>query len=124
MAQIKTSRGLLEFKQHIIYDGLKRQDNEIALENLQLLSIQLDRVGLNWGPAFGTLIGIVRNDDFLPWAQGLDLYFLKEDEERFKDLLWKLKDDGFELVKYERRGLYTIERKGEYITRNQTFWWT
>lgn len=114
MAYIKTSRGMMEFKQHIIYDGMKRQNDTIAFDNLTILARYLDRSGLNWGPAFGTLIGIVRNDGFLPWAQGLDLYFLKEDEERFKDLLWKLKDEGFELVKYERRGLYTLQRKGEY----------
>jgi glycerol-3-phosphate cytidylyltransferase len=114
MANIKTSKGLLDFKQHIIYDGMKRQDNEMAFENLTILARYLDSAGLNWGPAFGTLIGIVRNDGFLPWAQGLDLYFLKEDEERFKDLLWKLKDDGFKLVKYERRGFYTLMRKGEF----------
>lgn len=115
MANIMTSRGFMEFRQHnIIYDGMKRQNDTIALENLTILARYLDRANLNWGPAFGTLIGIVRNDTFLPWAQGLDLYFLKEDEERFKDLLWKLKDEGFELVKYERRGLYTLQRKGEY----------
>lgn len=114
MAKIKTSRGLIEFNQHIIYDGMKRLDHVVAIENLRILALHLDRIGLNWGPVFGTLIGIVRNDDFLPWAQSLDLYFLKEDEERFKDLLWKLKDEGFDLVKYERRGLYTLQRKGEY----------
>ena len=114
MAHIKTSRGFMEFRQHIIYDGMKRQNDTIAFENLTILARFLDRANLNWGPAFGTLIGIVRNDTFLSWAQGLDLYFLKEDEERFKDLLWKLKDEGFELVKYERRGLYTLQRKGEY----------
>lgn len=114
MAFIKTSRGLIEYRQHIIYDGMKRQDGAIALENLRLLARRLDKLDINWGPAFGTLIGIVRNDGFLPWAQGLDLYFLKEDEERFKDLLWKLMDDGFEMVKYERRGFYTLQRKGEY----------
>ena len=114
MAHIMTSRGFMEFRQHIIYDGMKRQNDAIAFENLTILARYLDRAGLNWGPAFGTLIGIVRNDGFLPWAQGLDLYFLKEDEERFKDVLWKLKDEGFELVKYERRGFYTLQRKGEY----------
>lgn len=114
MAHIMTSRGFMDFRQHIIYDGMKRQDDTIAFENLTILARYLDRSGLNWGPAFGTLIGIVRNDAFLPWAQGLDLYFLKEDEERFKDLLWKLKDEGFDLVKYERRGFYTLQRKGEY----------
>ncbi len=104
----------MQFKQHIIYDGMKRQNDVIALENLGILAHYLDGIGLNWGPAFGTLLSIVRNDGFLPWAQGLDLYFLKEDEERFKDLLWKLKEEGFNLVRYERRGLYTIQRKGEY----------
>jgi hypothetical protein len=38
MAHIKTSRGLIEFKQHIIYDGMKRQDDEVALENLKILA--------------------------------------------------------------------------------------
>lgn len=114
MAHIKTSRGLIAFRQHIIYHGMKRQDEAVALENLRILAARLDKIDINWGPAFGTLIGIVRNDGFLPWAQGLDLYFLKEDEERFKDLLWKLMDDGFEMVKYERRGFYTLQRKGEY----------
>lgn len=114
MAKIKTSRGIIEFNQHIIYDGMKRLNDVVTIENLRILSLHLDRLGLNWGPVFGTLIGIVRNDNFLPWAQSLDLYFLKEDEERFKDLLWKLMDEGFEIVKYERRGLYTLQRKGEY----------
>lgn len=114
MAHIKTSRGFLEFKQHVIYDGMKRQNNVIALENLRTLAFQIDRIGLNWGPVFGTLIGIVRNDGFLPWAQGIDLYILKEEEERFKDMIWQLIDNDFNLVRYERRGLYTLERKGEY----------
>ena len=114
MAHIKTSRGLIEFRQHFIYDGMKCQDEGVALENLRILAHHLDKIDLNWGPAFGTLIGIVRSDGFLPWAQAIDLYVLKEDEERLKDLLWKLKDEGFELVKYERRGLYTLLRKGEY----------
>lgn len=114
MARIKTSRGIIEFKQHIIYDGMKRLNDVVAIENFRILALHFDRIGLNWGPVFGTLIGIVRNDNFLPWAQSLDLYFLKEDEERFKDLLWKLMDEGFEIVKYERRGLYTLQRKGEF----------
>ena len=93
---------------------MKRQDDEVSLENLSILAHHINSLGLNSGPAFGTLIGIVRNDGFLPWAQGLDIYILKEDEERFKDLLWTLIDEGFDLVKYERRGLYTLQRKGEY----------
>ena len=85
------------------------------LENLQILSLYLDKIGIQWGPAFGTLIGIVRNDYFLPWAPTFDIYILKEDEERFKDVLWLLLDVGFILTRYERRGLYYLERNGEYF---------
>ena len=92
-----------------------RIDSQKMICCLHDLSVVLDRIGINWGPAFGTLIGIIRNDDFLSWSPNFDIYILKEDEERFKDVLWVLKDRGFELVRYERRGLYYLEKNGEYF---------
>lgn len=115
MAHIKTSKGFLEYESHLLYLGDKTINGEIMLENLQVLSVYLDKIGINWGPAFGSLIGVVRNDDFQPWKPVFDLYILKEDEERFKDVLWLLLEQGFNLVRYERRGYYYIERKGELI---------
>lgn len=115
MAQIKTSKGFLEYNSHLLYFGNKVMNKEVMLKNLNILSIYLDKIDINWGPCFGTLIGIVRNEDFQPWKPVFDLYILKEDEERFKDILWLLKDVGFELVRYERRGLYYLERNGEYF---------
>ena len=44
-----------------------------------------------------------------------DIYILKEDEERFKDVLWLLLEVGFKVVRYERRGLYYLERCNEYF---------
>lgn len=115
MAHIKTSKGFLEYKNHLLYFGNKVMDKDVMLENLQILSIYLDKIDINWGPAFGTLIGIVRNDDFQPWKPAFDIYILKEDEERFKDVLWLLLDEGFEVLRHERRGLYVIGRKGEFF---------
>ena len=90
-------------------------DKEVMLDNLRVLSVYLDKIDINWGPAFGTLIGIVRNDDFQPWKPVFDVYIQKEDEERFKDIIWLIIDVDFKLVRYERRGLYILERNGEYI---------
>jgi glycerol-3-phosphate cytidylyltransferase len=90
-------------------------DKEVMLDNLHVLALYLDKIDINWGPAFGTLIGIVRNDDFQPWKPVFDIYILKEDEERFKDILWSMMEVGFELVRYERRGLYYLRRNGEII---------
>ena len=115
MASIHTSKGLFEYRNRILYFGDKVMNPDIMLENLQVLSRYLDKIGINWGPAFGTLIGIIRNNDFQPWKPLFDIYILKEDEERFKDVLWYLKEDGFTLVRYERRGRYYLEREGEYF---------
>lgn len=115
MAHIKTSKGFLDYDSHLLYFGNKVMDKEIMLDNLKVLSIYLDKIGINWGPAFGSLIGIVRNDDFQSWKPLFDIYILKEDEERFKDVLWLLIEEGFKLVRYERRGYYYLERRGEYI---------
>ena len=115
MAHIKTSKGFLEYRSHLLDFGTKVIEPVQMLENLQILAVYLDKIDINWGPAFGTLIGIVRNDDFQPWKPVFDLYILKEDEERFKDVLWLLKDVGFELARYERRGRYYLVRNDEYM---------
>ena len=115
MARIKTSNGYLEFKNHLLNFGSKYLNPDIMFENLRVLSLYLDKIDINWGPAFGTLIGIIRNEDFQPWKPVFDIYILKEDEERFKDVLWLLKEVGFELVRYERRGRYYLARSNEYI---------
>lgn len=115
MAHIKTCKGFFEYESHLLYFGDKVMNKEAMLDNLHVLSLYLDKIDINWGPAFGTLIGIVRNDDFQPWKPVFDIYILKEDEERFKDILWLLIEVDFKLVRYERRGLYMMERNNEYI---------
>ena len=115
MSHIKTSKGFLEYKSHLLYFGGKVMNKEVMLDNLRVLALYMDKIDINWGPAFGTLIGIVRNDDFQPWKPLFDIYILKEDEERFKDILWLMMEVGFNLVRYERRGLYILERNDEYI---------
>ena len=115
MTRIKTSKGYLEYKNHLLNFGSKVLNPEKMLENLHILSLYLAKIDINWGPAFGTLIGIVRNDEFQPWKPVFDIYILKEDEERFKDILWLLLEADFEVVRYERRGRYYLVRNGEYI---------
>ena len=115
MRSIKTSKGWLEYNNQYLYLGDKKINPQVMIDDLKILSFYLDKIDICWGPAFGTLIGIVRNDDFIPWIPNFDVFILKEDEERFKDVLWLLKEEGFQLVRYERRGLYYLERKGEYF---------
>lgn len=115
MSRIKTSKGFLEYNNHLLYFGNKVINKKVMLDNLHVLALYLDKIDINWGPAFGSLIGVVRNDDFQPWKPMFDIYILKEDEERFKDILWLLMEIGFTIVRYERRGYYFLERNGEII---------
>lgn len=115
MARIKTSKGYLDYHSHMLYFGGKVMNKDVVLDNLHVLSIYLDKIDINWGPAFGTLIGIIRNDDLQPWKPVFDIYILKEDEERFKDILWLLIEVGFKLVRYERKGRYYLERNGDFF---------
>lgn len=113
--EIITSKGPLYYDFHYLYFGCHSVNKSTVLENVRALSVYLDKIGISWGPAFGTLIGIVRNDDLLSWNPVFDIYILKEDEERFKDILWLIKEVGFDLVRHERRGLYYLRRKEEFI---------
>ena len=88
MSLLKTSKGYLEYDSRLLYFGNKVLEPGPMFENLKILALYLDKIDINWGPAFGTLIGIIRNDDFQPWKPIFDIYILKEDEERFKDILW------------------------------------
>lgn len=115
MSYIKTSRGLLKYSQQLFNINSKEVDDCTMTLVLKSLYNRLEKIGINWGPIFSTLIGIVRNDGYLPWANNLCIYILKEDEERFKDELWGIIDDGFELIRYERRGIYYLCKSNQYI---------
>lgn len=115
MGKIRTSKGDLKFKSKILYLGIKQIDRDIAFENLKIIADILYKTNIHWGPVFGTLLGIVRENNFIEWDEDIDLYILEEDEEVFKNALWNIKAAGFDIVRYERRGLYSIMRNGEYI---------
>ena len=66
MSQLKTSKGYLVYDSRILYFGNKVLEPKQMLENIKILALYLDKIDINWGPAFGTLIGIVRNEDFQP----------------------------------------------------------
>ncbi len=115
MKTIQTPRGPYRYKPVYLYVGRKVIDRDVATENLRDLVPVLETAGIRFGPIFGSLLGMVREHDFIAWDEDIDLYILKEEEERFKDALWALRGKGFELVRYDKRGLYSVMRRNEYI---------
>lgn len=115
MAHIRTPKGVIKYKQHNMYLGSKRINKEIAGENLQVVGKILDENQVYWGLYAGSILGAVREHDFIDWDEDIDLYFLEEDLSKFLSALYDLTLNGFELLRYERRGLYSVRRNDEYI---------
>ena len=116
MAYINTSRGKFHYKPVNIYLGIKPIDREIAFENLKIVMRVLRDSGIRVSPAYGTLLGIIREGNFIEWDEDIDLFVLNEDKEKLLDAFWTMKAEGLDLVRVERCDhLYSVMRNGEYI---------
>jgi lipopolysaccharide cholinephosphotransferase len=113
--QLKTENGIYRYKFIPIYQGIKRIDKSIAQENLEILKDVCDNANLRFILFYGTLLGAVREHDFITHDEDIDVLMYKSDMKKFLTLLFTLRDRGFELARYESRGFLSIIRKGEYI---------
>ena len=112
---IDTPIGPYKYTFKPIFAGIKPIDKVIAKDNLFLLKDVCDREGLQFILFYGTLLGAIREHDFITHDEDIDIVMRKEDRPRFLSLLFELRDMGFEVVRDEPRGILSIMRKGEYI---------
>lgn len=115
MAKIKTSIGDIHYTIRPLYLGIKRIDKTISLENLMLFKSIADKNGIKFGLIAGTLLGAVREKDFISHDEDTDLFLYEKDKEYFLSKLPFFLNEGFEIVRYDRRGLISIMKNGEYI---------
>ena len=113
--KIKTPVGNYYYKYVPIFLGIKPINKVIAKENLLLLKSILDNNHVLFLLSFGTLLGAVREHDFISHDEDIDLIMFKKDLQKFLSLLFVLRENGYEIVRYESRGFLSIMRKGEYI---------
>jgi len=112
---IKTPKGDYIHQQKVLYLGIKQINKEQANINLQLLKFILDKNDVPFGLIYGTLLGSVREHDFITHDEDIDLYILDEYKTNFYSALFELRDQGFEVVRNDRAGLISIMRNNEYI---------
>ena len=116
MAKIKTTKGDLYYRPVIIDLNNHIINRDIAFENLKVVVRVLREADVQVTPAYGTLLGIVRDKNFIEWDTDIDLFVLSEDKEKLLNAFWNLKDEGFVLIREDRcNHLFSVMRNGEYI---------
>lgn len=114
--KIITPKGIYKYNPKYLYTGGQRINKIISKENLLLFKKIADKVGLRYGLTWGTFLGALREKDFIEHDEDIDLFIRYEDKDLFLSMLFELRDNGFELIRYDRREtLASIMRKGEYI---------
>ena len=115
MPKIRTPKGIYKFKLIPIYPGWKLIDKEKAFENLCLFKEIADKNDFRFFLAYGTLLGAAREKDFIAHDEDIDLGADFQDVDVFLSMLFELRDHGFEVARWDDRGLISIIRNNEYI---------
>lgn len=113
---IDTPNGKYEYQLKILYEGVKKIDKEKATRNLLLFNEIANRNNLKFGLLFGTFLGAMREHDIIEHDEDMDLFVLEENKQVFFSMLFELRENGFEVIRYDRRGdMCSLMRNGEYI---------
>lgn len=115
MPKIKTSTGSIRYKTQILYPGVKVINKGIASNNLSTIKSILDKESISFMLIAGTLLGAIRENDFISHDEDIDLAFLEEDKQKVIDILPEIINSGFCIARYDSRGLISIIRNDEYI---------
>ncbi|GAB1415657.1 hypothetical protein MASR2M117_10630 [Paludibacter sp.] len=115
MEKIITPKGVYKFSFKILFLGRKQINKQISKQNLLDFSKIAKNNNLTFGLLYGTLLGAIREQDFITHDEDIDLFILSEQADLFLSMLFELRENGFEVVRYDRRGLVSIMRNNEYI---------
>ena len=91
--------------------GSHRFKKEDAAEMLLIIKEVFDRHGIVFMPAYGTLLGIIRQNDFIPGDHDMDLIFYDKDREKFKATFRELEEHGVVMVRCVEPLIYTFQYK-------------
>ena len=85
----------------------------------------LNAAGIDYMLDSGTLIGIAREGDILPWDDDVDFTLPERELEKFKKVLWKFRLRGWWISHRYQRHDFKLWKKGDYQSikiRNRRAW--
>jgi len=97
MAEIKTNNGIFEFNEVEFKNGIKKINLDISKKNLLDLKKILDKNDIYFGLIYGTLLGAIREKNFIAHDEDTDIFMLEEDKTQVLNILNILVYNGFEV---------------------------
>lgn len=113
--KIKTPDGVYKYIMVPLFEGVKIIDKEISRRNLLEFYDALTAEGIKLHLAYGTMLGAAREHDFIDHDEDIDLGMSKDYQDKLFSLLFRLRELGFEVCRYDRRGVISFIKDGEYI---------
>ncbi len=99
----------------IVFDDEKFIDRNIMKENFLILRNCLEENNIFYGLIYGTLLGAIRERNFIEYDHDADIYLFYEDKKRFLEVVLEdLLNKGFKIIR-ERRNMISLIRKDNYI---------
>lgn len=98
-------------------------DTQLQDKLLKLFKVLVDffeKNGLHYNAAFGTCLGAVRHNGFIPWDDDIDINMPREDYDRFLSMAEQFKGSGYELLSLNDTGYYCTFAK--FCDTTTTVW--
>ncbi len=111
---IFTKKGEYTFFEIPLYIGRKKINKEIAEKNLLDFKKVMDYNKIPFFLAFGTLLGAIRENDFIDYDEDVDIIILDEYRDNFLSILFEFQKIDLKVCRYER-DLLSLIRDNEYI---------
>ncbi len=76
-----------EIRENFYIDSTMKTVWAATLDLLQTIAEVCDRHGLEWYAAYGTLLGAIRHEGFIPWDDDLDIWMKRADYQKMLEVL-------------------------------------
>jgi len=112
--EIITKKGVIVYEEVQPDSGTKTLNLNVAKNNLIEIKELLDKYDIKFGLIYGTLLGAIRENNFIEHDEDIDLSVLDEYKEDLLAVLYEIIDKGFKVLRYNGK-LLSISRDNEYI---------
>lgn len=89
----------------------KDSENLIRVQELSLMILKdfikfCDENDINYVVAYGTTLGAIRHGGFIPWDDDIDVMMLREEYDKFLEIMGKIKNEKYDFFTMENTNNY------------------